>query len=99
MFCRTVVFVLDLFQVLDYSTGMTATTTNEVPVRHSVRPDVKREFLTIDCPNGWDDVKKLTNKILTFDGRKFAFTGWNSDRNECFFAAPIGGNAPCAQIG
>ena len=58
---------------------------NEIQVRHSVRPDVGREFLTIDCPAGWDDVKKLTKKVLKFEGRKFIFCGWNSDRNECFF--------------
>jgi hypothetical protein len=58
---------------------------NEIKVRHSVRTDVGREFLTIDVPNGWDDVKKITHKVLTYEGRKFVFTGWNSDRNECFF--------------
>lgn len=33
---------------------------NEIPVRHSVRPDVHREFITFSVPNGWDDVKNLT---------------------------------------
>jgi hypothetical protein len=71
---------------------------NEVPVRHSRRPNVGREFLTVECPEGWDDVKKVSNKVLTFDGRKFVFTGWNSDRNEAYFAAPINGNAEIATI-
>jgi hypothetical protein len=64
---------------------------NEIPVRHSVRPDVNREFIVLDVPNGWDDVAKICKKVLLFDGRKFAFTGWNSDRNECYFARPMTG--------
>jgi hypothetical protein len=62
---------------------------NEVPVRHNVRHDVGREYLTISCPEGWDDVKKLTKKVLLFDGRRFTFTGWNSDTNECYFTRPL----------
>lgn len=62
---------------------------NEIHVIHTVRPDVNREFLTVSCPNGWDDVKHIKDKILTYDGRKFSYTGWNSDRNECFFAKPL----------
>lgn len=58
---------------------------NEIKVSHDIRPDVNREFLTIDVPNGWDDVEKIKGKVLEFDGRKFVFCGWNSDRNECFF--------------
>lgn len=41
--------------------------------------------LRIDVPNGWDDVKKICKKVLEFDGKKYVFTGWNSDRNEVFF--------------
>lgn len=66
--------------------------TNETPARHSVRPDVGREFLTLSVPNGWDDVKKICKRVLTYEGRKFLFTGWNSDRNECFFARGLNGN-------
>jgi hypothetical protein len=66
---------------------------NEIPVMHSVRPDVNREFLTVDVPEGWDDVKKICKKVLTFEGRKFTFTGWNSDRNQAFFAAPLNGSS------
>ena len=62
---------------------------NEVSVVYSYRPDVQREFLTIDVPNGWDDVKKLTKKVLTYDGRKFTFTGWNSDDLKCYFARSL----------
>ncbi len=62
---------------------------NLVPVRHSVRPDVNREFLTVACPNGWDDVKKICRKVLSFEGKNFTFTGWNSDRNEAFFACGL----------
>jgi hypothetical protein len=56
---------------------------NEVAVVYSARDG--REYLTIDIPNGWDDVKKLTKKVLTYNGSKFVFTGWNSDTLKCYF--------------
>ena len=65
---------------------------------HSERPDVGRAYLTISVPNGWDDVKKLTKKVLEFNGRLYTFTGWNSDRNECYFCRPINGDAIAAKI-
>ena len=71
---------------------------NEMPVIYSERPDVGRDFLRIEVPNGWDDVKVLARKVLKYDGRRFTFTGWNSDRNECFFCAPHGGSAKVAVI-
>jgi hypothetical protein len=63
--------------------------TNDIPVVYSHRPDVAREFLTIDVPEGWDDVKKICKKVLSYDGRKFTFTGWNSDTNQCYFARSL----------
>jgi hypothetical protein len=71
---------------------------NEIPVLHTVRPSIGREFLTVDCPEGWDDVKKICKKVLLFEGRKFTFTGWNSDRNQAFFAGPINGASSTATI-
>lgn len=56
---------------------------NEVSVVYSAREG--REYLTIDIPNGWDDVKKLTKKVLRYDGKAFVFTGWNSDTLKCYF--------------
>ena len=64
---------------------------NEIEVSHAIRPDVNREFLTVKCPNGWDDVKKLTNKVLTFEGRKFTYCSWNSDRNVANFSRFLSG--------
>ena len=58
---------------------------NEINVVYSNRQDVGREYLTVDVPNGWDDVKKLTKKVLRYDGKTFAFTGWNSDTLKCYF--------------
>jgi hypothetical protein len=58
---------------------------NEVAVVYSNRPEVNREYLTVSVPNGWDDVKKIAKKVLTYDGRKFTFTGWNSDTLQCYF--------------
>ena len=72
--------------------------TNEIPVRYISRPDVGRDYLHIDCPAGWDDVKKICKKVLIYEGRRFTFTGWNSDRNEAFFCAPLGGSTPVATI-
>ena len=73
---------------------------NEVPVSYSHRPDVAREFLSVDVPNGWDDVKKISKKVLTYDGRKFTFTGWNSDTLKCYFVRSLHETiAPVATIG
>jgi len=44
-------------------------------------------FLVVAVPNGWDDCKKLTQKVLEFEGKKYIWTGWNSDRNEAYFKA------------
>lgn len=66
----------------------------KIAVRHSVRHEVNREYLTVDCPNGWDDVKKITKKVLMFGGREFTFTGWTSDRNEAFFCRGIDSTTP-----
>jgi len=71
---------------------------NKVAVSHTVRPDVNREFLTLNVPNGWDDVQKLTNKVLNYDGRDFVFSAWNSDRNECYFYRVIHGETMTATI-
>lgn len=58
---------------------------------HVVRDDILREFLYIRVPNGWDDVKGLTDKVLTYDNRDFTFSGWDSDKNECYFVRVLGG--------
>ena len=54
-----------------------------IPVRHTFAHNQHR--LTINVPEGWDDVKKLCKKVLQYEGRHYTFLGWNSDRNECFF--------------
>lgn len=71
---------------------------NKIAVSHTVRPDVDREFLTLNVPDGWDDVKKLTNKVLTYQGRDFIFSGWNSDVNQCYFVRLINGPDQVATI-
>lgn len=65
-----------------------ATFTKDIAVRHSVRPDVGREFLEFSV-DGWDEVKKLTKKVLKFEGKDFVFSGWNSDSNLCYFFKPL----------
>ncbi len=67
---------------------------NEISVRHASHPEINYEFLTVHCDGGWDEVKKLTNKVLTFKGRKFTWSGWNSDKNDCYFVRLLNGPAP-----
>ena len=69
----------------------------EIAVRHTIRPDVGREFIAFEI-TGWDDVKKLAKKVLLFDGRKFIFSCWNSDRMECIFFRPLQGEILTAKI-
>ena len=57
---------------------------NEISARYSFREGFGH-YLNISIPNGWDDVKKISKKVLRHGGRAYTFTGWNSDRNECFF--------------
>ena len=59
--------------------------TNKIAVRHNMRADVNREFLTFYVPNGWDDVKNIVNRVLVFNRKDFVFSGWNSDKNEVYF--------------
>ncbi|RTL00393.1 MAG: hypothetical protein EKK57_07270 [Proteobacteria bacterium] len=66
-------------------------------VRHTVRKDINREFISFDI-EGWDEVSKLSKKVLTFQGRDFAFTGWNSDRNEIYFSRPLSQNILVATV-
>lgn len=50
-----------------------------IPVRHT------GHYLELDVPTGWDEVRVLAGKVLEFEGRTYVFTGWNSDRNVCYF--------------
>lgn len=55
---------------------------NEIPVtRYSYDG---REYLSF-AVSGYDEIKLLTNKVLTCAGDKFTFSGWNSDKLECYF--------------
>lgn len=42
-------------------------------------------ILVVGVPDGWDDVKALVGRVLVFKGNRYAYTGWNSDRNEAYF--------------
>lgn len=70
---------------------------NEIPVRHSVLAEINREFLEI-AVEGWPDVEKISKKVLEFEGKKFTYSGWNSDRNVCYFARPIEGEVKTVKI-
>ena len=72
--------------------------TNKISVVHTVRPDVNREFLQINVPNGWDDLVKLYNKVLTYEGKDFVYSGWNSDRNEAYWFRLLDGPSNVARF-
>jgi hypothetical protein len=72
---------------------------NEIPVVHNIRLDIGREFLSVKVPNGWDDVKKISKKVLTYNSGKYTFCGWNSDTLECYFFKPIDRDAMIATVG
>jgi hypothetical protein len=62
-------------------------------IKAEYRTDVTgRGWLYLSVPNGWEDVEKVHKKVLTYDGRKFLFSGWNSDRNDCFFKEELKGS-------
>jgi len=58
--------------------------TNLVPILSS-HEYMGMTWLTIAVPNGWDDCKKLTRKVLRFNGENYTWRSWNSDKNECYF--------------
>ena len=62
----------------------TALVTTKIPVEpRGGGPDSR--WLVIDIPNGWDDVKKISRKVLSFEGRTYVFSSWNSDTYLCHF--------------
>jgi len=63
---------------------------DEIAVVYSTRPELNLEFLRIDIPNGWDDVKKIHKKVLMYDGKRFTFCSWNSDHLHCHFNRHLG---------
>jgi hypothetical protein len=76
-----------------------ATFTNDILVlRTIVRPEYNQHHLTVAAPGGWDDVKKMVNRVLMFENQKFTFMGWNSDRNEAYFARPLNSNVMTAYL-
>lgn len=56
---------------------------NQIPVIPTERDGDK--WLIIQVPNGWNDVKQLTKKVLEYNGEKYIWTGWNSDTNQAYF--------------
>lgn len=58
---------------------------DEIPAIPSTRDN--QHWLTVPCPQGWDDVRRITDKVLRFASRSYVFRGWNSDRNEAYFLA------------
>lgn len=59
------------------------------PIKGAVRVIVAEQFdggtcLTVDCSNGYDDFKSLPQAV-TFNGKVFGKTGWNSDRGVAYY--------------
>jgi len=73
-------------------TNIPATAAVERGAYTAAKYDAEYDLLTLDVPNGWDDVKHLHGRVVLFAGRRFGFTGWNSDRNHAYF----GGDAKFA---
>jgi len=42
-------------------------------------------YIEVQVPHGWDDVKKLVNKVIEVNQLDFSYTGWNSDKNIAYF--------------
>lgn len=70
---------------------------DEIAIQYSFRPDVQREFLSFPI-SGWDEVKKLVKKVLLYDGRKFVFSCWNSDRMEIIFYRMLDNSTKTAKL-
>ena len=53
--------------------------TNKVTVTKPVAIDGQL-YIEVAVPNGWDDVKKLVNKVIEVNNIDFCYTGWDSDK-------------------
>ena len=42
-------------------------------------------YIEVQVPHGWDDVKKLVNKVIEVNQLDFSYTGWNSDKCIAYF--------------
>ncbi len=42
-------------------------------------------YIEVQVPHGWDDVKKLVNKVIEVNQLDFSYTGRNSDKNIAYF--------------
>lgn len=74
---------LYIYKKYDIILNMKATILpNEISVKYTAREG--REYLRFSI-SGWDEVSKLTKKVLLFDGKKFEFSCWNSDDLYCVF--------------
>ena len=79
-----------------YTMNTASIDSNKISVNHTVCDN--REFLTFNVPNGWDDVRPLTNKVLAYCGQDYTFSGWCSDRNQCWFVRILNGPSFVAVI-
>lgn len=81
-----------------YTMNVASIASNKIQVEYFAMLCDNREFLAFKVPNGRKDVKRLTNKVLTYNSKDFTFSGWNSDRNECYFVRLVNGPSFVASI-
>lgn len=74
---------------------MKATILNELSVNRYSYDNL--EYLSFSI-SGIEDIHKLSNKVLLCEGKKYSFSGWNSDTNECYFKRPLSHSVLCAKI-
>ena len=61
---------------------------NTIPIQRATVHE-GQSWLEVSIPNGWDDCKKLTKKVLVFGGKTHIWRSWNSDRNVCYFVESL----------
>lgn len=63
---------------------------NEIPILryHTDEEGIGWLYIKVedaDGDGGWKDVKRTNEKVLEFEGRKYVWSCWNSDRMESVF--------------
>jgi len=78
------------------TTQATATVNNRtlIPVTRSLNWN-RRVLLTVSVPNGWLDVQKICDKVLTLpdDSRTYVFTAWDSVKLVAYFQSGLAAQA------
>lgn len=60
----------------------------QLPIQHACTTPDGLHWLEIPV-TGWDEVKHHAKKIISFDGRDYGWSCWNSDRMVSVFRNPL----------